>query len=155
MPPSLEHPLWRDKCNASCIRQFLVKLLRLSGYEAAICTSKWQGSGKVPGGDDHEYIDVIVNGNIGGSDRLIVDIDFRSHFEIARAVESYDAILASLPVFLPKLMHSCPLTSKDVQSKHQSGSTRSCTKRNCKASVSAPGETPLQHACRGCNQSSC
>lgn len=47
---------------------------------------------------DHEYIDVIVNGNIGGSDRLIVDIDFRSHFEIARAVESYDAILASLPV---------------------------------------------------------
>ncbi|KAJ0962407.1 hypothetical protein J5N97_030235 [Dioscorea zingiberensis] len=85
------------QCNASCIRQFLVKLLRLSGYDAAICTSKWQGSGKVPGGD-HEYIDVIVDGKIGGSDRLIVDIDFRSHFEIARAVESYDAILASLPV---------------------------------------------------------
>jgi len=47
---------------------------------------------------DHEYIDVVVNGNTGGSDRLIIDIDFRSHFEIARAVESYDAILSSLPV---------------------------------------------------------
>lgn len=32
------------------------------------------------------------------SERLIIDIDFRSHFEIARAVESYDAILNSLPV---------------------------------------------------------
>lgn len=47
---------------------------------------------------DHEYIDVVVNGNMGGSERLIIDIDFRSHFEIARAVESYDAILSSLPV---------------------------------------------------------
>ncbi|KAM0948286.1 hypothetical protein DsansV1_C07g0076691 [Dioscorea sansibarensis] len=91
------HYAKEGQCNASCIRQFLVKLLRLSGYDAAVCISKWQGSGKVPGGD-HEYIDVIVDGNIGGSDRLIVDIDFRSHFEIARAVESYDAILASLPV---------------------------------------------------------
>ncbi|KAH7672180.1 hypothetical protein IHE45_09G037500 [Dioscorea alata] len=126
------HYAKEGQCNASCIRQFLVKLLRLSGYDVAVYTSKWQGSGKVPGGD-HEYIDVIVNGNIGGSDRLIVDIDFRSHFEIARAVESYDAILASLPVFLPKLMHSCLQTSKDVQSKHQSCSTRSCTKSGCEA----------------------
>ena len=41
---------------------------------------------------------MIVNGNMGGSERLIIDIDFRSHFEIARAVESYDAVLSSLPV---------------------------------------------------------
>ena len=46
---------------------------------------------------DHEYIDV-VNYTSGSSERLIVDIDFRSHFEIARAVESYDQILNSLPV---------------------------------------------------------
>jgi len=36
--------------------------------------------------------------NGGSSERLIIDIDFRSHFEIARAVESYDKILKSLPV---------------------------------------------------------
>ncbi|XVF75339.1 hypothetical protein PTKIN_Ptkin13bG0180100 [Pterospermum kingtungense] len=83
-------------CNASCIRYSLVKLLRLSGYDAAVCASRWQGSGKVPGGD-HEYIDV-VNYNNGSSERLIIDIDFRSHFEIARAVDSYDRILNSLPV---------------------------------------------------------
>lgn len=37
-------------CNASCIRFSLVKLLRRSGYDAAICAAKWQGGGKVPGG---------------------------------------------------------------------------------------------------------
>ncbi|XP_022746649.1 uncharacterized protein LOC111296545 [Durio zibethinus] len=83
-------------CNASCIRYSLVKLLRLSGYDAAVCASRWQGTGKVPGGD-HEYIDVINYDN-GSSERLIIDIDFRSHFEIARAVDSYDRILNSLPV---------------------------------------------------------
>ncbi|KAK8491777.1 hypothetical protein V6N12_073099, partial [Hibiscus sabdariffa] len=44
---------------------------------------------------DHEYIDV-VNYNNGNSERLIIDIDFQSHFEIARAVDSYDRILNSL-----------------------------------------------------------
>lgn len=29
---------------------------------------------------------------------MIIDVDFRSHFEIARAVESYNRILDSLPV---------------------------------------------------------
>lgn len=85
------------QCSASCIRQLLVKYLRIAGYDAAVCSSKWQGFDKVPGGD-HEYIDVVVNGNVGASERMIIDIDFRSHFEIARAVQSYDVILSSLPV---------------------------------------------------------
>ncbi|XP_076910258.1 uncharacterized protein LOC143567834 [Bidens hawaiensis] len=84
-------------CNTSCIRFSLVKLLRLSGYDAAVCTSRWQGTGKVPGGD-HEYIDIINYSDSGNSDRLIIDIDFRSHFEIARAVPSYTRLLNSLPV---------------------------------------------------------
>lgn len=36
--------------------------------------------------------------DVGQDDRLIVDIDFRSHFEIARAVDSYQRIMESLPV---------------------------------------------------------
>ncbi|GAV68878.1 DUF506 domain-containing protein [Cephalotus follicularis] len=90
------HCMKLGPCNISCIRFSLVKLLILSGYDAAVCASKWQGSGKVPGGD-HEYIDV-VNYNNGSSDCLIIDIDFQSHFEIARAVDSYDRILNTLPV---------------------------------------------------------
>lgn len=46
---------------------------------------------------DHEYIDVVHVDKNGGSERLIIDIDFRSHFKIARAIASYDAILNSLP----------------------------------------------------------
>jgi len=38
------------QCNGSCIRQFLVKHLRISGYDAAVCSSKWQSFDKVPGG---------------------------------------------------------------------------------------------------------
>ncbi|KAK9127096.1 hypothetical protein Syun_015893 [Stephania yunnanensis] len=94
-------------CKDRCIRFYLVKLLRNCEYDAAVCTSKWDGCKKVPGGD-HEYIDVLIHNDTGGSERFIIDIDFRSHFEIARAVESYDAVLNSLPVVyvgsLSKLM---------------------------------------------------
>ncbi|KAL6616808.1 hypothetical protein ACP70R_039078 [Stipagrostis hirtigluma subsp. patula] len=96
----------RGQCSGSCIRHLLVKLLRYSGYDAAVCTSKWQGFDKIPGGD-HEYIDVIMNSDTTCQERLIIDIDFRSHFEIARAVDSYGTLLNSLPVVyvgtLPRL----------------------------------------------------
>ncbi|KAL6853323.1 hypothetical protein ACP4OV_019352 [Aristida adscensionis] len=96
----------KGQCSGSCIRHLLVKLLRYSGYDAAVCTSKWQGFDKIPGGD-HEYIDVIMNSATTGQERLIIDIDFRSHFEIARAVDSYGTLLNSLPVVyvgtLPRL----------------------------------------------------
>ncbi|MBA0738587.1 hypothetical protein Gogos_011921 [Gossypium gossypioides] len=42
-------------CNATCIRYSLVKLFRLSKYDAAICVSRWQRSGKVPGGMLESY----------------------------------------------------------------------------------------------------
>uniref|UniRef100_A0A0D9VAW7 Plant-specific domain TIGR01615 family protein n=1 Tax=Leersia perrieri TaxID=77586 RepID=A0A0D9VAW7_9ORYZ len=94
----------RGQCSASCIRHLLVKLLRYAGYDSAVCVSKWQGFDKIPGGD-HEYIDVMMNSD--SEDRLIIDIDFRSHFEIARAVDSYGSLLNSLPVVyvgtLPRL----------------------------------------------------
>ncbi|KAG9135874.1 hypothetical protein Leryth_002584 [Lithospermum erythrorhizon] len=96
-------------CNASCIRYFLIKRLRISGYDAGVCVSNWPANGKVPGGD-HEYIDVVNHGDNGSSERIIIDIDFPSHFEIARAVESYESILRSLPLIyvgsLSKLKHS-------------------------------------------------
>jgi uncharacterized protein (TIGR01615 family) len=83
-------------CNASCIRFSLVKLLQSSGYDAAINSTKWQGFGKIPGGE-HEFIDVINHHNNTESDRYIIQLDFRSHFEIARAVKPYNSLLKSLP----------------------------------------------------------
>ena len=46
---------------------------------------------------EYEYMDVILEGDDRASERLIIDIDFQSHFEIARPIISYAGILKSLP----------------------------------------------------------
>jgi hypothetical protein len=50
-----------------------------------------------------------MNSDTTGLERLVIDVDFRSHFEIARAVDSYGTLLNSLPVVyvgtLPRLKH--------------------------------------------------
>ncbi|XP_062108240.1 uncharacterized protein LOC133819091 [Humulus lupulus] len=67
------------------------------GYDSTICKSKWEKSSSFPAGE-YEYIDVIVQG-----ERLLIDIDFRSEFEIARSTGAYKAILQSLPyIFVGK-----------------------------------------------------
>lgn len=71
-------------------------LLALS-YDASICKSRWEKSPSYPAGE-YEYVDAIVEG-----ERLIIDIDFRSEFEIARPTKSYKAILQTLPcIFVGK-----------------------------------------------------
>lgn len=66
--------------------------LLLIGYDASICKSRWEKSSSYPAGE-YEYLDVIVD----GGDRVLIDIDFRSEFEIARPTGNYKAILQSLP----------------------------------------------------------
>ncbi|KAI7991210.1 hypothetical protein LOK49_LG12G01456 [Camellia lanceoleosa] len=49
---------------------------------------------------DYEYIDVLMEDINGGGDetvRLIVDMDFRSQFELARPTSTYSELTASLP----------------------------------------------------------
>lgn len=45
-----------DACDASCILYSLVKLLQSSGYDAALCATKWQNDGKVPGGNARVHV---------------------------------------------------------------------------------------------------
>ncbi|KAH7577608.1 hypothetical protein JRO89_XS01G0274400 [Xanthoceras sorbifolium] len=67
------------------------------GYNASICKSHWDKAPSYPAGD-YEYIDVIIEG-----ERLIIDIDFRSEFEIARSTKTYKSILQTLPcIFVGK-----------------------------------------------------
>ncbi|KAM7485269.1 hypothetical protein LguiA_001278 [Lonicera macranthoides] len=61
------------------------------GYDASICKSRWEKSPSYPAGE-YEYIDAIVE-----EERLLIDIEFRSEFEIARPTVNYKAILQSLP----------------------------------------------------------
>ncbi|KAG6492769.1 hypothetical protein ZIOFF_047734 [Zingiber officinale] len=98
-------------------RRILVEELQSLGYDAAICKSKWDKSSSLPAGTisnkyyfnffsrawpqltsrltagEYDYIDVVVD----GGERLLVDVDFRSEFEIARSTKSYRAMLQHLP----------------------------------------------------------
>lgn len=89
-----------ENCDGVCIRQLLVKQLKLEGYNAAFCNTKWQSCGRIPAGE-YKYIDVILNSPVGGStnpvNRIIIDTDFRSQFQIARPTTKYQAALKVLP----------------------------------------------------------
>ncbi|XP_051120881.1 uncharacterized protein LOC127244398 isoform X2 [Andrographis paniculata] len=61
------------------------------GYNASICRSNWEKSISYPCGE-YEYVEVII-----GRERYIVDIEFRSEFEVARATKAYREILQTLP----------------------------------------------------------
>lgn len=83
-------------CKGGCVKRFIVKHLKVAGYDAAVCKSKWLSSGRVPGGE-YEYIDVVFDDD-SVEERLIVDVDFQAQFEIARPTQQYEAALKVLPV---------------------------------------------------------
>ncbi|KAK6940753.1 Protein of unknown function PDDEXK-like [Dillenia turbinata] len=67
------------------------------GYDASICKSRWDKAPTYPAGE-YEYVDVNVEG-----ERLIIDVDFRSEFEIARSTKTYTSVLQILPfIFVGK-----------------------------------------------------
>ncbi|KAH7447013.1 hypothetical protein KP509_01G087300 [Ceratopteris richardii] len=84
-------------CGGGCVRRIIVKHLQLLKFDAEVRRSKWPKFDKVPAGE-YEYIDVISQRGTNHADRLIVDIDFRSQFEIARPTQSYIDLTACLPV---------------------------------------------------------
>ncbi|KAK7393735.1 hypothetical protein VNO78_22299 [Psophocarpus tetragonolobus] len=79
------------------LRKVLAEALSSLGYDSSICKSKWEKTSSCPAGE-YEFIDAIVEG-----ERLIVDVDFRSEFEVARSTGTYKAMLQSLPfIFVGK-----------------------------------------------------
>ncbi|KAI4329731.1 hypothetical protein MLD38_028082 [Melastoma candidum] len=67
------------------------------GYDASTCKCRWEKSPCTPAGG-YEFISVMIQG-----ERVIVDIDFRSQFEIARPTKKYKSILGTLPtIFVGK-----------------------------------------------------
>lgn len=80
----------------NCRKIVIDGLLNL-GYDASICKSRWEKSTFCIAGE-YEYIDVVI-----GKERVIIDVDFRSEFEIARSTKAYKVILQTLPyVFVGK-----------------------------------------------------
>ncbi|CAN0886767.1 hypothetical protein LINGRAHAP2_LOCUS15436 [Linum grandiflorum] len=81
-----------SKRNDEFCRKTVTDGLVALGYDSSICKSRWEKSSSHPAGE-YEYIDVIVS----GGERVLVDIDFRSEFEIARSTKAYRLILQTLP----------------------------------------------------------
>ncbi|KAG8061148.1 hypothetical protein GUJ93_ZPchr0003g18552 [Zizania palustris] len=80
-----------NKMKAEC-RRAVADGLRALGYDAAVCRSRWEKTSSYPAGE-HEYIDAVVGDRV----RLIVEVDFRSEFEVARSTKAYRAALQALP----------------------------------------------------------
>ncbi|CAL1396516.1 unnamed protein product [Linum trigynum] len=79
------------------LRKIVADELSALGYNCSICKSKWEKASSYPAGE-YEYLDVIADG-----ERLLIDVDFRSEFEIARSTSAYKAVLQYLPhVFVGK-----------------------------------------------------
>ncbi|KAF7829752.1 Protein transport protein [Senna tora] len=78
------------------LKKLMVMKLRIDGYEASLCTTSWLSSFDGPkvlqfrGG--YEYIDVMEKNT-----RVIIDMDFRSEFELARPTEAYKELTDMLP----------------------------------------------------------
>ncbi|MED6192575.1 hypothetical protein PIB30_011651 [Stylosanthes scabra] len=80
-------------------RKLVTEGLLALGYDASICKSRWDKTPFYPAGE-YEYIDVLIGNE---KERVVVDVDFRSEFEIARPTKAYKAILQTVPyIFVGK-----------------------------------------------------
>ncbi|XP_047328891.1 uncharacterized protein LOC124932316 [Impatiens glandulifera] len=87
-----------SKLKDECCRKIVTDGLIALGYDASICKSRWEKSSLCPAGE-YEFVDVLIE----GGERFIIDIAFRSEFEIARSTKTYKSILQKLPnIFVGK-----------------------------------------------------
>lgn len=87
-----------ERCGKGCkgkaeCRRAVADGLRCLGYDAGVCKSRWEKTPTYPAGE-HEYIDAVVGPDAA---RLIVEVDFRAQFELARSTKAYRAALQAVP----------------------------------------------------------
>ncbi|KAI8016457.1 hypothetical protein LOK49_LG05G02608 [Camellia lanceoleosa] len=89
-----------DETNNNLKKWIVLRLIR-DGFEASLCKTSWPatlgGSSVFEFKGDYEYIDVMKKDSSGEAVRLIVDMDFRSQFELARPTSTYSELTTSLP----------------------------------------------------------
>ncbi|MCL7040105.1 hypothetical protein MKW94_008777 [Papaver nudicaule] len=89
-----------------CMLKHVSDHLCTAGFDAAICKSKWRKSKDIPSGE-HIYIDVMDNNSSskkkGEVIRVVIELNFRAEFEMARANNEYNQLNSRLPeVFVGK-----------------------------------------------------
>ncbi|CAN6333559.1 unnamed protein product [Urochloa humidicola] len=70
--------------------RLLVESLRAAGHDAAVCLSRWEKSTSHPAGE-HAYLDVVrpAGSERAESEFVLVDVDFKSAFEVAWPTKAY------------------------------------------------------------------
>ncbi|XP_022986018.1 uncharacterized protein LOC111483880 [Cucurbita maxima] len=83
-----------------CVQREICSYLRNAGFNCAVCKSKWKSSPEIPSGE-HSYLEVADDWN--PNERVIIEMNFREEFELARASEEYKRLVRRLPeVFIGK-----------------------------------------------------
>ncbi|XP_044465668.1 uncharacterized protein LOC123195869 [Mangifera indica] len=87
----------------NCLQRELSLRLQNVGYNCAICQSKWKSSQEIPPGQ-HSYLEVVEKlSSKKGEMRVVIELNFRGEFEMARASEEYKRLISRLPeVFVGK-----------------------------------------------------
>lgn len=80
-----------ENCQAEGFKRRLMTLLRRRGFDAGLCKSRWEKTGRCPGGE-YEYIDVVV-----AESRYVVEVFLAGEFTIARPTSYYQTLLRLFP----------------------------------------------------------
>ncbi|GER56095.1 hypothetical protein STAS_33807, partial [Striga asiatica] len=86
-----------------CLMEVVCGRLQNEGFNSAICKSKWRSSPEMPSGE-HTFVDIFDNTNPKKEVRVIIELNFRAEFEMARASEEYKTLVKRLPeIFVGKI----------------------------------------------------
>ncbi|KAF6166858.1 hypothetical protein GIB67_026637 [Kingdonia uniflora] len=109
-----------------CLLRDMCTRIRNAGFDCAIYKSKWRSSPDIPSGE-HAYLDVVdkVSSKKGEVVRVVIEVNFRAEFEIAKANEEYNGLVNRLPeVFVGKeerlktlIKILCPAAKKCMKEK--------------------------------------
>ncbi|KAH7568007.1 hypothetical protein ACOSP7_009645 [Xanthoceras sorbifolium] len=110
-------------------KKWVVMKLIMDGYESSLCKTTWDYSTFSCPKGNYEYIEVtVVDKSTNGEHkptRLIVDMDFRSQFEVARPTRNYKELINTLPIIfvgteekLNKILSLlCPASKQSLKEK--------------------------------------
>ncbi|XP_027063929.1 uncharacterized protein [Coffea arabica] len=84
-----------DGCR-KCMLKEVCDRLQKDGFSCSICKSKWKSSQEIPAGE-HTYLEVVQNTTSKGEVKVIIELNFKSEFMMARGCEEYNRLLERLP----------------------------------------------------------
>ncbi|XP_073128353.1 uncharacterized protein [Henckelia pumila] len=89
--------------NINKLRKLIIYRLEMDNYEAHLCQTSWSTPFDFTSAvsyftDEYEYVEVVMRDKSQEMIRLIVDLDFRSQFGLARPTPNYEQLRDALPL---------------------------------------------------------